>query len=754
MAKKVNDTPDEIDITVWQWITTGPPDQPTCASCHPGGGPLEFDRDGQRFDQTLATDPTLADSLDGDYRGSHWDQSGVLEADCLLCHLPGYDWTGRTAQLKSWNLKWAATAAGGLGAVKGRLFDPETGQPTGETPTVVYNQRLFNEDGKVVLDISFRPADTNCMQCHGPSDMKKRAFSWNDPLNPDVHNQQGVQCVDCHPAGLDHNFAKGNTTIETVRDDLDNTMRSCENCHTTGYLGASIPTHLDIPPSHLETIACETCHIPAKHRAAGEFFDTSQGGLHWDIIGDQETWGQPADWYPAYQVHAGQIHPVNPIFGVWWGNREADGTVYPLFARELAAGWELYRDQVTDDNGDGFAEVNRPEEIEAGLRAFEQTLAGNARFSQVHPVFIKGDKLWEFGEAGVLVGRWDEVCEREGFSISHNVAPARETLGADGCEDCHSFQGEFFRRTYIVDPFDENGNEVVEPVRWTIGISDFSYTLCSIHCPLVRPWIGGLLIVIFFVTTLHFTRFGPHDFGGRPVEPREDDYERIERFNWFERLVHLVVLFTFFFLAFTGLAFAFNGGAWLQLVFGNTLTPRVWHGWLGYLFGAGVILMLILWWRDAKLIPSDREWLRKLGGYLGGHEPVPADRFNAGQKVYFWTVVLGGLILLITGVLLFFKRSLPNDLVFVAVIIHDLAALFGVAGVLSHIYLSTGANPGTFQAIFAGWVTKEWARLHHPLWYEKVTGRPPIDPPEAGTIPAEQPATGEAPPDEVPENGE
>ncbi len=726
MAKKHNESPDEIDITVWQWVTTAPPNLPPCAGCHPGGGPLEHDREGKRYDVTLAANPALRDSLDGDYIGSHWDKSGVLEADCLICHSPEYDWKGRIGQLKSWNLKWAATAAGRLGVVKGRIFNPETKQLTGETPTVVYNRRLFNEDGKVVLSINYRPADANCMQCHGPADMKKRGFSWDDPINPDVHNQQGIHCVDCHPGDLAHNFAKGHTTIETVRDDLDNTMRTCEDCHTTGYLGASIPQHLNIPPSHLETIACETCHIPQKHRAAGEYFDSTYGSLHWDIIGEAEKWGQPADWYPAYEFFDGQIHPVNPIFGIWWGNRDADGVVYPLFARELAAAWEQYKDQVTDDNGDGFPEVNRPEEITAGLRALEQTLAGNARFTQVHPVFVKGDKLWEFGPDGTLTGHPAPECVSEAFSISHNVAPAEEALGAGGCVDCHGFQGEFFQRTHIVDPFDETGNPVVEPVRWTIGVSDFSYTLCAVHCPLVRPWIGGLIMLVFFATTLHFTRYGPHDFGGRPMDPRGDDYERIERFNWFERLVHLVVLITFLFLALTGLAFAFNGGRWLQLIFNSTVTPRAWHGWLGFVFGAGVLLMFVLWWRDAVLVPSDREWLRKLGGYLGGHEPVPADRFNAGQKVYFWTVVIGGLTLLVTGIILFFRKSLPNDLVFVAIVVHDLAAFFGISGVLSHIYLSTGANPGTLQAIFAGWVTKGWARLHHPLWYERITGRPAI----------------------------
>jgi formate dehydrogenase subunit gamma len=275
----------------------------------------------------------------------------------------------------------------------------------------------------------------------------------------------------------------------------------------------------------------------------------------------------------------------------------------------------------------------------------------------------------------------------------------------------------------VVDPFDESGKEVRAPVYQTLGLTDLSFTLFSIYWSLARPYIGVILLIVFLILFLHFTRFGPHDFGGHPVEPRPDDHERITRFSAFERLLHLCVLGTFLFLGFTGLAFSFNGWRWMHLFFGDGLTPRVWHGWLGWVFGAGVLLMGVRWWRDAILVRSDRQWFRALGGYLGGHDPVPAGRFNAGQKIYFWSVILGGLTLLGTGIILFYLDEFSINVVFIAALLHNLAGLFGVAGVVSHIYLSTAANPGTSQAIFAGWVTKGWARLHHPLWYEKVTGQ-------------------------------
>ena len=173
MAKKKNSNPDEIDITVFQWVASGSLKKmakPGCGGCHPGGGGLEFDRDGQRYDKTLQANPELAKSLDGDYYKSHWDKSGVVEADCFICHLPKYDFGLRNKHLKLWNFKWASTAASGIGQVSGFVKESQT-------PKVVYNKRLFNDDGKIVLDLAYPPPAENCNFCHSMSDLKKRGFS-------------------------------------------------------------------------------------------------------------------------------------------------------------------------------------------------------------------------------------------------------------------------------------------------------------------------------------------------------------------------------------------------------------------------------------------------------------------------------------------------------------------------------------------------------------------------------------------------
>ncbi|MDD2904481.1 MAG: hypothetical protein PHU44_18790, partial [Syntrophales bacterium] len=218
MAKKHNQNADEIDLTTFAFVAAGDPKKPGtpgCGGCHPGGGGLEFDRDGQRYDTRLQADPTLAQSLDGDYYQSKWDKTGVVEADCLICHLPGYNFTERNIQLQSLNFKWATVAASGIGLVSGAV-------KKGQQPKVVYNKRLFNEDGKVVLDLAYPPPAENCVFCHGMSDMKKRGFSWNDRVNPDIHNLQQLNCAHCHPAiddkklkisKIEHNFAKGHEFV-------------------------------------------------------------------------------------------------------------------------------------------------------------------------------------------------------------------------------------------------------------------------------------------------------------------------------------------------------------------------------------------------------------------------------------------------------------------------------------------------------------------------------------------------------------
>jgi formate dehydrogenase subunit gamma len=58
-------------------------------------------------------------------------------------------------------------------------------------------------------------------------------------------------------------------------------------------------------------------------------------------------------------------------------------------------------------------------------------------------------------------------------------------------------------------------------------------------------------------------------------------------------------------------------------------------------------------------------------------------------------------------------------------VVHDLAAIVMLGGILIHIYQSTIGEPGTFGAMIRGAVSEAWAWTFHPAWYKQVTGRDP-----------------------------
>jgi formate dehydrogenase gamma subunit len=719
LAKKINQHEDEIDLTVYDFVGFSSPGrgEPPCGACHPGGGGFEYDREGNRYDEHLADNPELAETLDGDYHRSRWDASGVVEADCLICHLEGYDFEARVDQLKNGNYKWAVVAGSRIGIVNGSVR-------RNRDVTVLYEQRLFNADGTITLDMSWPPPDANCMYCHGTSDVKKRGFSWNDIFNPAIHNQQGISCTACHHAELDHQIAKGFEPAFTVAPEHDGSIMSCAECHQAGFMGAPIPDHESIRPSHLGRISCEACHISELNRAASHGHEATTGRLVFHTRPPEvEEAGEVGNWMPDYERRADtKIYPVNVFLAVWWGTRDADGVIYPLFLREHEAGWRLFADQVNDDDEDGHKEINTDDEIVAGLRAFAQSLEGNARFQQVQPIFIKGETAYELDADGNLLssplaGTPLEGASEVHFSINHNVAATRSSLGERGCRDCHVSEAHFFKGQRTVDLHGPDGTPVTMSNGLFFGCKPFAFTINSIHQRIVSPYIGPLIIIVVFLIVLHYHSYGPKRITFDPYS------EEIQRFSVTERAIHLFRLIAFVFLAVTGLILAFNLHLWQQLLFGSAQRLHDFHVWSGVVFIVTTAAGILMWFRDAVFASYDVDWMKKAGGYLGHKGKVPAGRFNAGQKMFYWYTAAFGIFMSITGLMLIYKGAFSLATVCVTSTFHNLIGFFLIAGVLAHAYLGTVANPGTWRVLVDGSVTREWAEHHHPNWYQALLAR-------------------------------
>lgn len=443
LAKKVNNRADAVGLTPYAYAKT-------CAVCHPGGSIFEKDRDGKRYDIRQKADPQLAASLDGDYHKADWVRSGVLEADCLMCHMRGYNMSGRTEQLSKLNYRWAATVGARLGTVEGAVAD-------GQTPRLTYHPDVV-ENGRVQM-VPTASADENCLHCHAEAENKKRGHVW-DGRNEDVHAK--IACKACHTT-RDHHILEGNSNAVFVNADRKGPKLSCEGCHNARKMGAKKPAHKSIPADHLQKMTCVVCHVRDANVTAVHTVDTTTGksvGIPTNPAA--RKYGESMAWEPAlFRLRGGRISKGNALLPSWWGNRVGN-VIHPLTFAETGRAYETVKDQIKDDNGDGKPEANTEAEIRAMLEAIARTMAGG-RFEKVSPAYVKGHEVWEIKDGRLVRGPHPQASPLR-WTFSHNVSKASRALGAGGCTDCHGKPGGVFGTTVTVDPYGLDGKPVKVPV--------------------------------------------------------------------------------------------------------------------------------------------------------------------------------------------------------------------------------------------------------------------------------------------------
>ena len=205
---------------------------------------------------------------------------------------------------------------------------------------------------------------------------------------------------------------------------------------------------------------------------------------------------------------------------------------------------------------------------------------------------------------------------------------------------------------------------------------------------------------------------------------------RVLRYSFYERLIHWMAGISYVYLLLTGLAFWTPWLAWLALVLGGGTVSRELHNWFGIVFMVAVALMFRMWGRQMRETPADKGWWRTVGYYIRNEdEKVPsADRFNPGQKLLFWGFFVNGILLLISGLVLWFPQYIPWGLHVVrqlAVFVHAVAFLLTVALFIIHVYMGTAFERGSFGSVIRGDVSRAWASQHHYTWYQQLLGKSP-----------------------------
>lgn len=287
---------------------------------------------------------------------ARWTVSGGAEINCLGCHSasPRHDQSAWAIQMARDNFRWAGTAASGLGEVTGMAYRlPGTwtvhdGPNPDDTrwavpPSVRYDAAQFDSKQNALLDIVRKPQDKRCLYCHSVSAVDRQRWE----VDSDVHTAAGMQCADCHRNGLNHMMVRGYENEAVERGDRTVAEFSCRGCHLgasdaqdssarVGRLGAPRPIHSGLPPIHLETISCTTCHSGASPESTPTRVRTSRAN-RLGIYG-KAVWHTDAPYIaePVFlRADDGKLEPHRIAWPAFWGRLE-DNNVKPLLPDDVA----------------------------------------------------------------------------------------------------------------------------------------------------------------------------------------------------------------------------------------------------------------------------------------------------------------------------------------------------------------------------------------------------------------------------------
>ena len=252
-----------------------------------------------------------------------------------------------------------------------------------------------------------------------------------------------------------------------------------------------------------------------------------------------------------------------------------------------------------------------------------------------------------------------------------------------------------------------------------------------------------LLVVFYLVRDRIRISAGPSD-------------QTIQRFTFIERFAHWLLAGSFILLGITGLLTLFGRKALLPYIspemYSGLATGSKWiHNNVSWAFMLALILVFVFWVYHNLPSRTDLNWMAKGGGIFTDDHP-PAKKFNAGQKLIFWSVILLGGSISVSGLSLLFPFELqifaptfaklnaigapgwigmdplpealtPHAEMQLAQLWHAIVSFVLMGIVLAHIYIGSVGMEGAYDAMGSGEVDLNWAKEHHSLWVEEVQSK-------------------------------
>ncbi len=331
----------------------------------------------------------------------------------------------------------------------------------------------------------------------------------------------------------------------------------------------------------------------------------------------------------------------------------------------------------------------------------------------------------------------DDSARRAQLGDSANADDPSGALGPlGGASDADIFRGYRFGEVDINVSSRTPGAEIV--------IQDSGMKWLALRAGPLRTY-GGYLLLGMIVLLLAF-----YIIRGKIRIEGEKTGVTVERFKALERFGHWLLASSFMILAVTGLASLFGRVALIPIFGHEAFASYAWMGkWvhnnISWAFIIGLIWVFLSWVLHNLPSRTDIGWILKAGGLFTKGSHPPAKKFNAGQKLIFWSVIvlggsiaLSGLSLLFPfeiplfaktfGILNAFGFNLPTELLphqemQLAMLWHAIISFVLIAIIIAHIYIGSIGMEGAYDAMGKGQVEKQWAKEHHSLWLEDVEAK-------------------------------
>jgi formate dehydrogenase subunit gamma len=204
--------------------------------------------------------------------------------------------------------------------------------------------------------------------------------------------------------------------------------------------------------------------------------------------------------------------------------------------------------------------------------------------------------------------------------------------------------------------------------------------------------------------------------------PRRRD--TILRYTTSDRTNHWLTAIAFVCAGLSGLAMFHPAVFWLSGLFGGGPWTRILHPYIGLFMVVAFVLLAVRFWSHNFLQPADWKWLRQIRDVVNNREDrLPeVGRYNAGQKLLYWVIVVCLAGLLLTGIVIwraYFSDYFSIRVVRLAALLHAFCAFVLITSIIVHIYSAIWVK-GSVHAMTRGTVTPGWAWKHHRAWFREM----------------------------------